>query len=114
MKGKRRERAPGGNELWEGHRLIMPEARDKAVHTCGECKFLACIAGRLEKRYGCLVTVPGYLDGSRKVPFSIPALLLTRRVGREGLERVLEGGDPRRPACGFFQPNGGRARMPGK
>ena len=28
------------NKLWEGHRMILPEMREKAVHTCGECRFL--------------------------------------------------------------------------
>lgn len=97
-----------GNKLWEGHRLLLPELREKAVTTCRHCIFLVEVAGRQETRTGCLACVKEYGTLQKKVPRRIHAADLLRRVGREGLKEVVSrGSDPGAVACGLFRPGPG-------
>jgi len=91
------------NFLYEGHRLMLPEMRDKVVHTCSDCKFLIRIVGRDEVRPGCAAMLPWYASLARRVPAELKALDVLKEVGREGLQRVTEGIAPHRQACGKFQ-----------
>lgn len=97
-----------GNKLWEGHRLFLPELREKAVTTCRECIFLVAVEGREETRTGCLAGVREYGTLRKRMPRKIKAAVLIRRVGKEGLEEViLQGSDPGATACGLFRPRSG-------
>ncbi|WP_243174580.1 hypothetical protein [Desulfofundulus sp. TPOSR] len=91
-----------GNKLWWSRRLMLPEMREKAVHTCSDCRFLVRIQGREEVRWGCVAGLPGYGSLRKRVPEMLPALDILKTAGKEGLRKVLEGGNPERPACGFF------------
>ena len=90
------------NFLYEGHRLMLPELRDKVVHTCARCKFLIMVVGRTEARPGCAALLPSYGSLARRVPPRLDAAEVLKEVGREGLDRVLAGADPHRQACGLF------------
>jgi hypothetical protein len=92
------------NKLWEGHRMILPEMREKAVHTCGECRFSVEIEGQTESRWGCVVSIPRYGSLERRVPPKISVREVLRLVGRAGLEKVLAQGYPGDQACGRFLP----------
>ncbi|NPV91156.1 MAG: hypothetical protein HPY50_10335 [Firmicutes bacterium] len=94
---------PGDNKLWGGHRLLLPEMREKAVGFCGECRFLVQIQGREEVRLGCVVSLQRYGSLQRRVPEKLHALELLRLVGREGIEEILKRGRPEAQACGLFQ-----------
>lgn len=94
------------NFLYEGHRLMLPELRDKVVHTCARCKFFVAVVGRTEVRPGCAVLLPQYANLARRVPEKLDVMDVLKAVGRDGLERVLAGADPRRQACGLFHPRG--------
>ncbi|MFZ5646362.1 MAG: hypothetical protein ACOY30_01950 [Bacillota bacterium] len=97
-----------GNKLWEGHRLFLPELREKAVTTCRHCVFLVQVAGRRETRTGCLAGVPEYGTLQKKVPRRIHAADLIRRVGKNGLEEIISrGSNPGAVACGLFRPGPG-------
>jgi hypothetical protein len=93
----------GNNKLWEGHRLILPEMREKAVSFCGECRFLVQIQGREEVRLGCVVSLPCYGTLQQRVPEKVHALDLLRLVGKEGVKEMLIKGRPEAQACGLFQ-----------
>jgi hypothetical protein len=94
-----------GNKLWEGHRLFLPEMREKAVTTCRRCTFLVAVAGREETRFGCVAGIKEYGTLQKRVPREIHALELIRRVGRSGLKEIISrGGDPDAMACGLFRP----------
>lgn len=98
-----------GNKLWEGHRLLLPELREKAVTTCRQCVFLVAVAGREETRTGCLAGVKEYGTLWKRVPREIHAAELIRRVGKGGLKEVTaRGSDPDAMACGLFRPKIGR------
>lgn len=92
------------NFLYEGHRLMLPELRDKVVHTCSQCKFFIWIEGRTETRPGCAALIPRYSSLSRRVPGKLAVTDVLKEVGREGLEKVLTGTDPHSQACGLFHP----------
>ena len=49
-----------GNKLWDGHRIVLPEMREKAVHRCRECRFLAVIVGQEETRSGCVAGIASF------------------------------------------------------
>jgi len=94
-----------GNKLWEGHRLFIPELRDKAVTTCRHCVFLVAVVGREETRPGCLTGVKEYGTLRKRVPEEIQAVALLRRLGKDGLQEALSrGSDPDALACGLFLP----------
>ncbi|MDQ0285348.1 hypothetical protein J2Z49_000441 [Desulfofundulus luciae] len=99
------------NKLWEGHRIILPEMREKAVHTCRDCCFLVEIQGRWESRPGCVAGIPRYGTLERRVPLKIHALDILKMAGREGLQAVLACGDPDSPACGLFRPRSSPGRV---
>ncbi|BAF59678.1 hypothetical protein PTH_1497 [Pelotomaculum thermopropionicum SI] len=92
------------NFLYESHRLMLPELREKVVHTCSRCKFFITVVGRSEARPGCAALIPQYARTARRVPEKLDAAELLRVLGRDGLERVLAGAAPHRQACGLFQP----------
>lgn len=92
------------NFLYEGHRLMLPELRDKVTHTCSECKFFIKVVGRTEARPGCAALIPHYASLARRVPRELDVVDVLKAVGREGLERVLAGAGPDRQACGLFHP----------
>ncbi len=92
------------NSLYEGHRLMPPELRDKVTHTCSRCKFFVMVAGRTEVRPGCAALIPEYAGLAKRVPEKLDAVDILKTMGKEGLERVLAGCDPRRQACGLFHP----------
>lgn len=98
------KRLPGDNKLWEGHRLILPEMREKAVSFCGECRFLVQIQGREEARLGCVVSIPQYGTLQKRAPEKMHALEVLRLAGREGMEKILARGRPEAQACGLFKP----------
>lgn len=89
------------NFLYESHRIIPPELRDKINHTCSECKFYVMIVGRHETRPGCAAVIPQYANLTRRVPEKLDIVDVLRAVGREGLERVINV-EPEREACGRF------------
>lgn len=107
-----RDAAVKDNKLWEGHRIILPEMREKAVHTCRDCRFFVEIQGRWESRSGCVAGIPRYGTLERRVPPMIHALEILQMAGRDGLQAALEGGHPDNPACGLFRPrsSSGQAR----
>jgi hypothetical protein len=96
-----------GNKLWEGHRLFIPEMREKAVTTCGQCVFLVAVVGREETRTGCVAGITEYGTLRKRVPRKIHAADLIRRAGRDAFEEAIaRGSDPGAVACGLFRPCG--------
>ncbi len=94
------------NYLYESHRLLLPEFREKVVNTCAGCRFFVRIAGRTEKRAGCAAALPRYAGTGRRVPEEIPLAEVIREVGKDGLARVLAAA-PEKQACGLFGPRPG-------
>jgi hypothetical protein len=92
------------NFLYNGHRLMLPELRDKVNHTCSRCKFFVAVAGRTGVRPGCAALIPQYGNLSRRVPEKLDVVDVIKAVGRDGLEKVLAEADPLRQACGLFHP----------
>lgn len=91
------------NKLWESHRLIVPEMREKATRKCKECRFLVQIQGESEYRWGCAACIEKYGTLSCRVPRVIHVTEVLKLVGREGLSRVLERGKPEGQACSLFR-----------
>lgn len=95
-----------GNKLWEGHRLFLPELREKAVDTCSGCVFLVSVVGREEIRTGCVAGIKKYGTLQKRVPREIHAGELIRQVGKAGLKEITDrGARPDALACGLFRPN---------
>lgn len=92
------------NFLYEGHRMMLPELRDRVAHTCPQCKFYILIAGKTEVRTGCAALIPQYADMVKRVPEKLDVTDILKVVGRDGLERVLAGPGNHRQACGLFHP----------
>lgn len=92
------------NKLWESHRIILPEMREKVARYCRDCRFLVRIQGREEVRWGCVVSVPAYGALQKGVPEIISAGDVLLAVGRAGLEKILARGVPDAPACGLYHP----------
>lgn len=92
------------NFLYEGHRMLLPELRDKVAHTCVHCKFFIRVTGRTETRSGCAAQIPRYASLTRRVPRQLAAADILKLVGKEGLERVLSAAGPHRQACWQFHP----------
>ncbi|MDH7480275.1 MAG: hypothetical protein QHH02_09710 [Syntrophomonadaceae bacterium] len=97
-------RPPGDNRLWEGHRLILPEMREKAVRFCGECRFLVQVQGREEVRLGCVVSIPRYGTLQRRVPEVMRVEEVLHLAGWRGLKEILARGRPEAQACGLYRP----------
>lgn len=92
------------NFLYEGHRMMLPELRDRVARTCPQCKFYILIAGKVEVRTGCAAFIPQYAGLTKRVPEKLDVTEILKEVGREGLERVLAGPGRHRQACGLFHP----------
>lgn len=92
------------NKLWEGHRLILPEMREKALMHCRDCRFFAQVQGREEVRRGCLAGLPAYGTLQKRVPSKIGYLDLLKIAGPAGIDKILENGNPDAQACGLFMP----------
>ena len=92
------------NKLWGSHRIVLPEARQIAVHQCCDCRFFVTIQGAREKRQGCFAGVRKYQTLSVRVPAVIHVMELMRSEGKDGLARILEKGNPLAQACGMWLP----------
>ncbi|HOV80579.1 MAG TPA: hypothetical protein PK728_10850 [Bacillota bacterium] len=92
------------NFLYEGHRLMLPELRDKVVHTCSRCKFFVWVQGRAGVRPGCAALIPRYASLAGRVPEELGVTDVLKEVGKDGLRRVLAGAEPCGQACGLFHP----------
>lgn len=92
------------NKLWESHRIILPEMREKVTRHCRDCCFLVRILGREEVRWGCVVGIPAYGALQKRVPEIILAGDILLAVGKAGLEKILARGVPDAPACGLYRP----------
>lgn len=90
------------NVLWEKHRMMLPEMREKAVHRCKHCRFFVPIRGRRETRPGCVVHIKAYGNLEKRVPDVLPIMEIIKRVGLEGLEYSLKFNDPEAQSCGKF------------
>lgn len=90
------------NFLYENHRLMLPELRDKVTRTCSECKFFVTVVGKTEARPGCAVLIPAYANMTKRVPGKLDVVEVLKAVGKEGLERMLAEVDPYHQACGLF------------
>lgn len=93
-----------GNKLWESHRIVLPEMREIIVSRCGECRFFVQIQGQEEIRCGCVAGIERYRRLHRRVPERIHVVELLKLAGKEGLQKILEHGDPEERACGMFLP----------
>ncbi|HAA90365.1 MAG TPA: hypothetical protein DCE07_07355 [Peptococcaceae bacterium] len=83
---------------------MLPDAREKMVSCCQDCRFFVQIQGKEEIRYGCVECIEKYRKFCCKVPPKIHVMEILKMVGKEGLEKILENGDPQKPACGKFLP----------
>jgi hypothetical protein len=92
------------NKLWESHRLILPEMREKAIERCRNCRFFVPIQGKEEIRYGCVVSIPVYGTLQKRTPKVMPVVEILRMVGRKGLGKIIESGNAQAQACGLFRP----------
>lgn len=88
------------NKLWEGHRVILPEFREKVAYKCRDCRYHLLVEGKEEVRPGC---VEKYKDLWTRPPETIPVLLLLRMVGEKSLWEIVSRGDPEARACISFQ-----------
>ena len=91
------------NKLCESHRIILPEMREKSVHTCKDCRFFTEIEGQEENRWGCVVGVPIYRSLERRVPAKITARRLLEMVGKEKLRQIVSQSNSEAQACGWFR-----------
>ncbi|MEW6424553.1 MAG: hypothetical protein AB1523_07365 [Bacillota bacterium] len=92
------------NKLWEGHRIILPELREKATRCCGDCRFFVQIQDWEETRRGCVVGIPVYGTLQKRVPEVIPVSDLLKKAGGEELPKIFVRQDPQAPACGLYRP----------
>lgn len=91
------------NKLWKGHRIILPEMREKAVYRCGECRFFVKIQGVYENRWGCVVSIESFRKLWRRVPGKLVLSEVLNLAGKKGLEVILRRGNPEAQACGRFR-----------
>lgn len=94
----------GDNKLWEGHRIILPEMRERAGATCGDCRFFLKIQGQYEVRSGCVAHIEKFRKLQKRVPGVILLTEILKMAGREGLKKILEHDNPEEGACGDFLP----------
>ncbi|MDD4335003.1 MAG: hypothetical protein PHY77_05275 [Desulfotomaculaceae bacterium] len=92
------------NSLYEGHRMMLPELRDRVARTCPQCKFYILIAGKTGIRTGCAALIPQYANLVKRVPEKLDVTDILKIAGKDGLERVLAGPGHHRQACGLFHP----------
>jgi hypothetical protein len=92
------------NFLYEGHRLMLPELRDRVAHICAQCKFYVIIAGKTASKTGCAAFIPLYANLAKRVPEKLDVTDVLRAVGREGLDMILAGPGNHSQACGQFHP----------
>ncbi len=92
------------NKLWTSHRIVLPEAREVIINHCCDCRFFVTIQGAREQRQGCVASVRKYRTLSVRVPAVINVMELMRSEGKDGLDRMLEKGNPDAQACGMWLP----------
>jgi hypothetical protein len=92
------------NKLWQGHRIVLPEAREVIIKQCCECRFFVTVQGVRETRQGCVAEVRKYRTLSVRVPAVIHMMEIMQTEGRDGLANILKKGDPLAQACGLFLP----------
>jgi len=92
------------NKLWTGHRLILPEMREKAVRRCEDCRFFVQIQGQEEMRRGCVVSIPEYGTLQKRVPEVILVFAILKKAGSDGLQTILARRNPGALACGLYRP----------
>lgn len=89
-----------GNKLWESHRIYL----GSKLVPCRDCVFLVNVVGREETRPGCVVSIEEYATLRDRVPTTIHGLELLRRVGKEGLQEIMNrGANPDAFACGLYR-----------
>ncbi|HBG23292.1 MAG TPA: hypothetical protein DDW83_08595 [Peptococcaceae bacterium] len=88
------------NKLWEGHRVILPEFRERVTSKCRDCRYHILIQGKDEVRQGC---IKKHKKLWTRPPEKIPVLVLLKLVGEEGLEEILNRGNANAYACGYFE-----------
>jgi hypothetical protein len=91
----------GNNKLWEGHRVLLPEFREKATGKCRECRYYVLIEGKEEVRSGCIEKFKDLWYGNP--PEKIHVREVLKAVGREGLGEIVSRGNPNALACGYFR-----------
>lgn len=90
-----------GNKLWESHRIYLGIKPDP----CRDCVFFVNVVGREETRSGCVVSIEEYATLRDRVPITIHGVELLRRVGKEGLQEIINrGANPEAFACGLYRP----------
>jgi hypothetical protein len=72
------------SKFWASHRFMSPEAREKVIHHCGDCRFFICIQGVWEQRKGCVAGVRKYRNLRYRVPAVIRVMELLRSEGGTG------------------------------
>ncbi|MGB4503330.1 MAG: hypothetical protein WBI44_00305 [Syntrophaceticus sp.] len=87
------------NKLWESHRVILPEFREKVLCKCRDCRYYILIQGKEEVRWGCIEKFKKLWS---RPPERAPVLTLLKLVGEKGLWEILSRGDPDAQACGYF------------
>ncbi|MDD4766155.1 MAG: hypothetical protein PHF87_01035 [Desulfotomaculaceae bacterium] len=92
------------NFLYESHRMMLPELRDRVTRTCPQCKFYILIAGKTGVRMGCVALIPQYAGLVKRAPEKLDVTEILKAVGKGGLERVLARPGSHRQACGQFHP----------
>ncbi|HHW29641.1 MAG TPA: hypothetical protein GXX21_08820 [Syntrophomonadaceae bacterium] len=88
------------NKLWEGHRVILPEFREKVIYKCRDCRYHILIQGKEELRQGC---IEKYKELWSRPPEKIEVLVLLKLVGEEGLQEILSRANPEAQSCGYFR-----------
>lgn len=72
---------------------------------CRDCVFFVNVVGREETRSGCVVSIKEYATLQKRVPSNIHGVELLRRVGKEGLQEIINRGvNPDAFACGLYRP----------
>lgn len=99
------------NRIWQGHRIILPEVREKENKCCAECRFFVEIQGKEENRFGCVQGIAGYGKLHKRVPERIHVMEILRTHGTAGLQEILKRGSPENQACGMFLPKLKRKKL---
>ena len=95
------------NHLYTSHRMFVPEAKERSVNTCRNCRFYITIVGREARKKGCAAIIPKYYALERRIPAEIDILLFLREVGKVGLAAAVNCCGEQLNACGLFQPQNG-------
>jgi len=94
------------NFLYEGHRMMLPELKDRVACTCPQCKFYILVVGKNEVKRGCAALMPQYVCFVKRVPEKLHVADILKMVGKGGLERVLAGPGHHHQSCSRFHPKG--------